>query len=54
MIEERQSIIISAPEEIGYIRGWISNDELKEAVKKYGKSPYGKHLSMVAEGKVRY
>ena len=54
MIEERQSIIISAPEEIGFIRGWINKDELTVSAKKYGKSPYGKHLLMVAEGKVRY
>ena len=54
MIEERQSIIISAPEEIGFIRGWINREELMISAKKYGKSPYGKHLMMVAEGKVRY
>ncbi len=54
MIEERQSIIISAPEEIAFIRGWISREELKKAAIKYGKSPYGKHILMVAEGKVRY
>jgi len=54
MIEERQSIIISAPEEIAFIRGWINRDELKQAAVKYGKSPYGKHILMVAEGKVRY
>ena len=54
MIEERQSIIISAPEEIGYIKGWISADELKASALKYGKSPYGKHLMMVADGKIIY
>ena len=54
MIEERQSIIISAPEEISFIKGWINADQLKIAADKYGKSPYGKHLKMVAEGKIRY
>ena len=54
MIEERQSIIISAPEEISFIKGWISAEQLKIAADKYGKSPYGKHLKMVAEGKIRY
>lgn len=52
MIQKRQSIIISAPEEIGYRNGWIDTRMLNEAVKKYGKSSYGKHLRMVAEGKV--
>jgi glucose-1-phosphate thymidylyltransferase, short form len=54
MIEQRQSITISAPEEIGFINKWVSKDELMESAKKYGKSPYGKHLRAVAEGKVKY
>ena len=43
-----------SPEEIAYIHGWIDKDQLLEAAKHYGKSPYGKHLKSVAEGKVRY
>ena len=54
MIQKRQSIVISAPEEIAYINGWISRDELMAGAEKYGKSPYGAHLKAVAEGKVRY
>ena len=53
-IETRQSITISAPEEIGYINGWISPSQLMESAALYGKSPYGEHLKAVAEGKVRY
>ena len=54
MIQKRQSIVISAPEEIAYINGWISREELTRSAEKYGKSPYGAHLKAVAEGKVRY
>ena len=54
MIEERQGVSISAPEEIAYIHGWISKDKLLEAAKHYGKSPYGQHLKSVAEDKLRY
>lgn len=54
MTEERQGVSISAPEEIAYIHGWINEDQLREAAKHYGKSPYGKHLRSVAEGKLRY
>ena len=54
MVEERQGVSISAPEEIAYIHGWISKDKLLEAAKHYGKSPYGQHLKTVAEGKLRY
>lgn len=52
MIEKRQSITISAPEEIAYRHHWISKEGLLNAAEKYGKSPYGKHLRTVAEGKV--
>ena len=54
MIEQRQSIKISAPEEIAYKNEWISREKLLESAKRYGKSPYGQHLKAVAEGKVRY
>ena len=54
MIEKRQSIKISAPEEIAYMNGWIDKEELLESAARYGKSPYGAHLKAVAEGKVRY
>lgn len=54
MISKRQSIVISAPEEIAYINGWIDSDKLRESAEKYGKSPYGAHLRAVADGKVRY
>ena len=54
MTEERQGVSISAPEEIAYVHGWINEDQLREAANHYGKSPYGKHLRSVAEGKLRY
>ena len=53
-IEQRQSIKISAPEEIGYKNGWISKEKLLESAARYGKSPYGQHLKAVADGKVMY
>ncbi len=53
MIEQRQSIKISAPEEIAYRNAWISREKLLESAERYGKSPYGAHLRAVADGKVR-
>ena len=53
-IQSRQGIVISAPEEIAYINGFIGKEKLKESAAAYGKSPYGEHLKAVAEGKVRY
>ena len=54
MVQKRQSVVISAPEEIAYKNGWISRDKLLESAERYGKSPYGAHLRAVADGKVRY
>ena len=54
MIQSRQGITISAPEEIAFINGFIDKDKLMESAKMYGKSPYGEHLHAVAEGKVKY
>ena len=54
MIQTRQGITISAPEEIAYINGFIDRDKLMESAKLYGKSPYGEHLRAVAEGKIKY
>jgi glucose-1-phosphate thymidylyltransferase len=54
MIQKRQSIVISAPEEIAFVNQWITKEKLLESAERYGKSPYGAHLKAVAEGKVRY
>lgn len=54
MIESRQGVTISAPEEIAFINHWINKERLLESAAIYGKSPYGAHLRAVAEGKVRY
>ena len=52
MIQTRQSIVISAPEEIAFINGFIDNNKLMESARAYGKSPYGEHLQAVGEGKI--
>ena len=53
MVEKRQGIKIAAPEEIAFRYEWIDKEKLLESAARYGKSPYGKHLQAVAEGKVR-
>ena len=54
MVQNRQGIQISAPEEIAYKNGWINKDELLASAEKYGKSPYGQHLKNVADGQLQY
>lgn len=54
MIEKRQGVKISAPEEIAFKHGWISKEKLLESAARYGKSPYGQHLKNVVDGKLVY
>ena len=53
-VQNRQGVVISAPEEIAYQAGWIGQRELREAAALYGKSPYGEHLLRVAENRFSY
>ena len=54
MVQKRQSVVISAPEEIAFKFGWIGKESILKAADNYGKSPYGAHLRSVAEGKIMY
>ena len=49
-VEHAQDLPVSVPEEIAFDNGWISRDRLVECAERYGKSDYGAHLRMVAEG----
>ena len=52
MVEKRLGIKISAPEEIAYRYRMTTKEQLLASAEKYGKSPYGHHLKMVAEGRM--
>ncbi|MDD6098013.1 MAG: glucose-1-phosphate thymidylyltransferase RfbA [Oscillospiraceae bacterium] len=53
-VQERQGVVISAPEEIAYYEKWITKEQLLETANTYGKSPYGAHLKLVAEDKIMF
>lgn len=53
-VQNRQGVVISAPEEIAYMEGLITKKQLLKSAELYGKSPYGEHLKIVAEGKFVY
>ena len=53
VIQKRQGVEISAPEEIAYKNGWITKEELLESAAKYGKSTYGQNLKIVAERRIK-
>ena len=51
-VESAQGLPIAVLEEIAYGAGWISRDTLMQAAEKYGKSPYGAHLSEVGAHRI--
>ena len=54
MIQKHQGIEISAPEEVAFHNRWITCEQLLKSAEKYGKSPYGKHLKQVADGRIAH
>ena len=54
MIEKRQGVKISAPEEIAFRKGWITKEDLLRSSELYGSSPYGDHLKNVAQGTMKF
>jgi glucose-1-phosphate thymidylyltransferase len=44
ILERRQGLKISCPEEIAYTKGFIDRARLIESAERYGKSGYGKYL----------
>ena len=50
ILERRQGLKMSCPEEIAYHKGFITRDALLDLAAKYGKSGYGAYLTRVAQG----
>ncbi|WP_026679372.1 glucose-1-phosphate thymidylyltransferase RfbA [Fictibacillus gelatini] len=53
-VEEHQGIKICAPEEIAYINGWITKEELWNCGERLDKTGYGQYLMKVANGEIQY
>lgn len=51
-VQRAQGLPIAVVEEVAYENGWITRDELVDAGRKYGKSPYGQHLLDIANNKI--
>src|SRR5262249_59673952 len=43
-IQHRQGLLVGCPEEIAYIKGFITRDELRRFAAVYGKTAYGQYL----------
>lgn len=53
-VEGHQGIKIAAPEEIAYINGWITREQLRCCGEKLSKTGYGQYLIKVANGQIQY
>ncbi len=53
-VEEHQGIKIAAPEEIAFVNGWITKDQLIRSAEKLSKTGYGQYLIKVAKGEIQY
>lgn len=51
-LQHNQGLVISAIEEIAFRKKWITKEQLLQLADDYGKSPYGAHLSRVANGEI--
>ena len=51
MVEKRQGIKISAPEEIAYKNGWITKEDVLKVYEILKKNQYGQYLKDVLDGK---
>jgi len=49
ILERRQGLKMSCPEEIAYKKGFIDRERLLHSARRYGKSGYGKYLAALAE-----
>ena len=53
-LERHQGLKLACLEEISYINGWITKDQLLAAADLMSKNAYGDYLRKVANGKIRY
>lgn len=49
VIQNRQGLVVSSPEEISWRNGWINDNDLINLSENYGSSDYGSHLKSLLE-----
>ena len=48
-LEERQGLQTGSPDEIAYVQGWISDEQLSERASVIGKNAYGQYLERLID-----
>jgi glucose-1-phosphate thymidylyltransferase len=52
VVQEHQGLVLAALEEVAYLNGWVTGDELLAAAERYGSSSYAEHLNNVVAHKI--
>ena len=52
IVEQRQGLKICCPEEIAWVSGYISDEQLRERAEHYGQNEYGRYLARLLEESV--
>ncbi|MDR3136275.1 MAG: glucose-1-phosphate thymidylyltransferase RfbA [Coriobacteriales bacterium] len=52
VVQEHQGLVLAALEEVAYINGWVTDEELLRAAHHYGNSLYAEHLNNVVAHKI--
>jgi glucose-1-phosphate thymidylyltransferase len=48
-IQHRQGLLVGCPEEIAYLKGFITADDLRSLAVRYGKTAYGRYLQRLVD-----
>jgi glucose-1-phosphate thymidylyltransferase len=48
-IQHRQGLIVGCPEEVAYIKGFVTADTIRSLAAQYGKTAYGRYLHQLVE-----
>jgi glucose-1-phosphate thymidylyltransferase len=52
-VQRRQGLLVGCPEEVAYLQGYITAEELRNLAEKYNKSNYSRYLLQLIEEPVR-
>ncbi|HWX85616.1 MAG TPA: glucose-1-phosphate thymidylyltransferase RfbA [Xanthobacteraceae bacterium] len=48
-VQHRQGLLVGCPEEIAYLKGYITAEGLRDLAAKYHSSPYGRYLQQIVD-----
>jgi glucose-1-phosphate thymidylyltransferase len=50
-LQRRQGLLVGCPEEVAFVQGYLTAEDLRALAKRYESSPYGEYLLRTADGR---